>query len=136
MIYALDTNTVAYAFKGMGGVKERLLATPRDAVVIPAVVAYEIEYGLARQSGNDKRRAQWAEFLATVRVLPLNVEAAREAALIRAELEAAGQAIGPQDVLIAGIAAAHGATLVTHNVREFGRIGRLAVIDWYEENEK
>ncbi len=136
MIYALDTNTVAYAFKGMGGVKERLLATPRDAVAIPAVVAYEIEYGLARQSGNEKRRAQWAEFLSTVRVLPLNVEAAREAALIRTELEAAGQAIGPQDVLIAGIAAAHGATLVTHNVREFGRIGRLAMIDWYEENEK
>lgn len=136
MIYALDTNTVAYAFKGMGGVKERLLATPRDAVALPAVVVYEIEYRLARQVGNEKRRAQWADFLATVRVLPLNLEAAREAAQMRAELESAGQGIGPQDVLIAGIAAAHGATLVTHNMREFGRIGRLAVIDWYEEKKK
>lgn len=135
MIYALDTNTVAYAFKGMGGVAERLLATPRDAVVVPAIVAYEIEYGLARQAANPRRHAQWAEFLATVRVLPLNVEAAREAALIRAELEAAGQGIGPQDVLIAGIAVAHGATLVTRNTREFGRIGRLSMINWYEADK-
>lgn len=135
MIYALDTNTVAYAFKGMGGVRERLLATPRDRVVIPAVVAYEIEYGLARQAGSEQRRQQWADFVRSVAILPLDAEAARQAALIRAELEALGLGIGPQDVLIAGTAVAHGATLVTRNLREFGRIGRLAAINWYEEPE-
>jgi len=133
VIHALDTNTVAYAFKGMGGVRERLLATPRDAVALPAVVVYEIEYGLARQVVSERRQQQWAEFLASVRILPLNAEAARQAALIRAELEASGLGIGPLDVLIAGIAVAHGATLVTRNLREFGRIGRLATINWYEE---
>ena len=117
MIYALDSNTVAYAFKGMGGVKERLLATPRDAVALPAVVVYEIEYRLARQVGNEKRRAQWADFLATVRVLPLNIEAAREAAQMRAELESAGQGIGPQDVLLSLIHIFHRCT-----VRQFSSV--------------
>lgn len=133
MIHALDTNTVAYAFKGMGGVRERLLATPRDQVALPAIVVYEIEYGLARLPVGERRRQQWAEFVNSIRILPLNAEAARQAALIRAELEASGQGIGPQDVLIAGIAVAHGAVLVTRNLREFGRIGRLATINWYEE---
>ncbi len=134
MIFALDTNTVAYAFKGEGGVHDQLLATPRDQIALPAVVVYEIEYGLARQPVGERRRQQWADFLNSIRVLPLNAEAAHQAALIRAGLEAQGLGIGPQDVLIAGIAVAHGATLVTRNLREFGRIGRLAAINWYEEH--
>ena len=47
------------------------------------------------------------------------------------ELERLGTPIGPFDVLIAGTARAHGATLITHNTREFGRIEGLAVEDWY-----
>ena len=131
MIFALDTNTVVYAFKGIGRAKDSLLATPRDQVALPAVVAYEIEYGLARQPEAGRKRAQWEEFPAAVKVLPFDSEAALASAQIRAELEAAGQGIGPHDVLIAGTAVAHGATLVTHNTREFGRIARLALVDWF-----
>ena len=43
---------------------------------------------------------------------------------------AAGGGIGPYDVLIAGQALARGLTLVTHNVREFGRVEGLRVEDW------
>jgi tRNA(fMet)-specific endonuclease VapC len=40
--------------------------------------------------------------------------------------------IGPFDTLIAGIAVATNATLVTHNLREFSRVSGLKVVDWYE----
>jgi tRNA(fMet)-specific endonuclease VapC len=56
---------------------------------------------------------------------------ARESARVRAELEKKGAAIGPLDTLIAGIAMAHGATLVTRNVDEFGRIDGMKVENWY-----
>ena len=39
--------------------------------------------------------------------------------------------IGPYDTLIAGTAMAHQATLVTRNTKEFGRIGKLQVENWY-----
>jgi predicted nucleic acid-binding protein len=39
--------------------------------------------------------------------------------------------IGPFDGLIAGTALAEKATLVTHNTREFGRVGGLSLVDWY-----
>ncbi|HEX2641382.1 MAG TPA: VapC toxin family PIN domain ribonuclease, partial [Thermoanaerobaculia bacterium] len=35
------------------------------------------------------------------------------------------------DCLIAGTALQHGATLVTHNVRELSRIEGLSVEDWF-----
>jgi tRNA(fMet)-specific endonuclease VapC len=35
------------------------------------------------------------------------------------------------DTLIAGTAKAHGATLVTRNIVEFGRVDGLAIEDWY-----
>ena len=38
--------------------------------------------------------------------------------------------IGPNDLLIAAIAVAHGATLVTHNVPEFSRVEGLTYEDW------
>jgi len=41
-----------------------------------------------------------------------------------------GTPIGGYDVLIAGQARARGLTLVTRNLREFGRVAGLSVEDW------
>ena len=49
---------------------------------------------------------------------------------IRAQLEQAGTPIGPNDMMIAAIALAHGLTLVTHNTREFERVAGLILTDW------
>ena len=49
---------------------------------------------------------------------------------VRMRLEKAGTPIGPNDLPIAAIALVHGATLVTHNVREFSRIQGLRLKDW------
>lgn len=129
---ALDTNTLVYFFKGMGRVAERLLATPRSEIGIPAVVVYEIESGIARLSEPDKRRAQFELLLASVMILPFDRKAAHHAALVRSGLEAQGRPIGPMDTLIAGTALACAATLVTRNRREFSRVPGLHLVDWYD----
>ena len=49
---------------------------------------------------------------------------------IRAQLEAAGQPIGPNDLLIAAHALSLGATMVTDNEREFSRVSGLAIENW------
>ena len=46
-------------------------------------------------------------------------------------MERRGLGIGPMDILIVATALAHNATLVTRNVREFGRIQGLVVVDWH-----
>ncbi len=53
-MYVLDTNTLIYFFKGLGEVPRKLLATPPNEIAIPAIVLYELEYGIAK-SGSPKK---------------------------------------------------------------------------------
>lgn len=130
-MYALDTNILSYFFKGEGRVAKHLLATPPAAITIPAIVIFELEFGLARSSCHEQRRRQLQELVSLVTILPFGPAEARASALIRTELEQAGTPIGPYDLLIAGTALSHGATLVTHNTKELGRVRGLALEDWY-----
>ncbi len=130
-MYVLDTNTLIYYFKGMGRVAEHLLQHPPRDIAIPSIVLYELETGLAKSISPEKRRKQLDRLTELVTILPLGVEAARASALIRATLEVAGKPIGPMDTLIAGTTVAHHGILVTHNTKEFSRIERLQITDWY-----
>jgi tRNA(fMet)-specific endonuclease VapC len=130
-MYALDTNSVIYFFKGMGRISERVLSTPRHEVAIPVVALYELEVGIAKSTSPTKRIEQLEELLRWARVLPFDRREAKVAAQVRAQLERKGAPIGPLDTLIAGTALAHGATLVTRNTVEFGRIESLKAENWY-----
>lgn len=134
-MFVLDTNTVIYFFKGMGGVSERLLSTPPGEVALPAVVLYELETGIAKSSAPGRRRHQLDLLVAASRVLPFGQSEARAAAAIRAALELAGSPIGPLDNLIAGTTVAHRGVLVTRNTRELERVDGLAVVNWYLEED-
>jgi tRNA(fMet)-specific endonuclease VapC len=130
-MYALDTNTLSYFFKGVGRVKGRLLATPPAQIALPSVVIFELEFGLGKSSRFEQRLEQLQEFVSLAVILPFGPAEARISARIRNELERAGSPIGPYDLLIAGTALSHGATLVTHNTGEFGRVRGLELEDWY-----
>lgn len=130
-MFVLDTNSLIYFFKGLGAVGERMLATPPGELALPSVVLYELETGLAKSSAPVRRRRQLTELLEVLPVLPFGVEEARASAHLRAAVERAGRPLGPIDVLIAGTAVAHRATLVTRNVEEFGRVPGLTVENWY-----
>lgn len=130
-MFALDTNTLIYFFKGVGRVAEALLAVPPADVAIPAIVLYEMEIGIAQSSHPSKRRAQLDRLLSVITVLPFDPKAARRAADVASSLLRTGKMIGPMDNLIAGTALAHGAILVTHNTKEFRRVRGLDLADWY-----
>ncbi|MEX2515527.1 MAG: type II toxin-antitoxin system VapC family toxin [Gammaproteobacteria bacterium] len=131
-MFALDTNTLIYFFKDAGRVAERLLNAAPAEIAIPAISVYEIETGIAKSRKPAKQRQQFDQLLEVVTVLPFNQAAAKQSARIRSLLERAGQPIGPMDTLIAGTVLAHNATLVTRNLREFKRVPKLSVIDWYD----
>lgn len=130
-MYVLDTNTLIYFFKGMGNVADHLLAASPKDIGIPAIVLYELEYGIARSMSPKKRMKQVESISSLVNVLPFGDDEARVSAAIRAALEKKGTPIGPYDVLIAGTALARQGMLVTSNTKEFGRVTGLKIIDWY-----
>jgi tRNA(fMet)-specific endonuclease VapC len=57
-------------------------------------------------------------------------EPARQYGEVRSKLEAEGQGIGPNDLLIAAHALALSATLVTNNGPEFKRVHGLKCENW------
>ena len=129
-MYILDTNTLIYFFKGIGKVADNLLAVSPKDIGVPAVVLYELEYGIAKSSSPKKRTKQLQELCALVEVLPFGNEAAKTSATIRAALEKKGTPIGPYDVMIAGTVLSKQGVLVTNNTKEFRRVPKLQLIDW------
>ena len=125
-MYALDMNTVLDYFKGKGNVGAKLDAVPPGEVTLPAVGAYEVWVGMLGSPNAKRRLAEYERFLSVIDILPFDAAAGRRAADLRVALERKGEAIGPTDTLIAATALAHGATLVTRNVREFGRVPGLS----------
>ncbi len=131
-MYALDTNTVIYFFKDIGNVAKHLLSLPWHEIVLPSIVLYELEVGIAKSIAPEKRRTQLNELLTVVRVLPFTENEAAITAKVRVALEQAGTPIGPLDMMIAGTTLANQATLVTHNTKEFSRIDKLRLEDWFD----
>ena len=130
----LDTNAVIAAINRRAPeVRRRLETALADgtAIGISAIVLYELWYGI-RKSARPRENAAALSVFLTLDVTPWPFEPgdAEEAGGIRAELERAGQPIGPHDVLIAAQARRRSALLVTSNTSEFARVTGLRVADW------
>ena len=131
MKYALDTNTLIYFFKGLGNIKNHLLSVPPSEIALPAIVLFELEFGVARSSSPRKRISQLKDFTDLVNIIPFGPAEAKAAAQIRLKLEKKGIPIGPYDVSIAASAKTNNLILVTHNLKEFKRFEGLQVEDWF-----
>ncbi|MFG6415203.1 type II toxin-antitoxin system VapC family toxin [Roseateles sp. DC23W] len=129
----LDSNTISYYFRGDPQVVARLQALRPADLGVPAVVEYELRYGLHRlpEQSATPRLAALAQFLGPLQILPFDSECAARAAQLCAQLEVQGTPIGPHDTLIAATALRHQATLVTRNVRKFGRVAGLQLVNWH-----
>ncbi|TMH33552.1 MAG: type II toxin-antitoxin system VapC family toxin [Betaproteobacteria bacterium] len=130
--FVLDTNTVIDYFKGRGKVAERLLAVAPREIGLPAIAVYEVWVGVLGSQHARRRESQYEQFLAVIEVVPFDSAISRRAAELRLALERRGESIGPLDTLIAGTALACGATLVTRNTKEFGRVVGLKVANWHD----
>ena len=130
MRYALDTNTVSYYMRRQGSVVTRLQALAPQQIVLPALVVFEVSFGLRRVNRVESLDA-FAMMVESTTLLDFDREAADHAARIRVHLDAQGTPVGLADLLIAATARRHGCTLVTHNTREFERVPGLLLEDWY-----
>lgn len=131
----LDSNIISYYFRGDPQVVPRLQALRPIDLGVPAIVEYELRYGLLRMAPEAAapRLAALTRLLQPLQILPFDSECATHAARIRVVLEAAGTPIGAHDTLIAATALRYQATLVTRNVREFSRVPGLQWLNWHQD---
>ena len=146
-LYMLDTNALVLLVRSLRArpgappsVREkgaRILARTREAIEagaavgVSAITVSELEYGASKSTRSVRERRAVSRILAPFELLDYDaVRTPRHYGQIRATLEARGTPIGAMDLLIAAHAMAAGATLVTSNAGEFGRVEGLRCEDW------
>jgi len=129
--FILDTNVCVRLLNDRDSpVARRLASVPRNEVVLCSVSKAELYYGAYRSARREANLALLRRFFKGFATLAFDEKCEEVYGVTRAQLSLAGTPIGPNDVLIAAIALANGATLVTHNTTEFGRIRGLRIEDW------
>ena len=128
-MYVFDTNIVIEFLRGRLPVALELLRnTDCRLIKIPAIVEAELLLGAHKSRDPEKGERAVESLLCNYEVLPFDSACAHVYARIRADLERSGQAIGPNDLIIAATALAHDAILATNNVREFQRVPNLRIM--------
>jgi tRNA(fMet)-specific endonuclease VapC len=130
-MYLLDTNACIRVLNGSSApLIARLRRHAPSEIRVSSVTRAELLYGARRSARVAENLRLLGSFFAPLVSLPFDDACAEEYGALRATLAAAGQPIGPNDLLIAATVLAHDLTLVTHNLREFSRIAGLKIEDW------
>jgi len=133
MAYLLDTNACSDYFTGrFPKVVARIQACSPDDLRLSVVVVAELRYGADHGARRRANHARIDALVEEIEVLDFDLRAAAAYGRVRAQLEAGGTPIGPNDMLIAAHALSRGLTVVTDNVAEFGRVKGLKVQNWRE----
>lgn len=137
----LDTNILSALMqrKTDPAVVAWLDAQPPESIWTTSITVFEVWFGLALLPESRRRRRLQGALARTLqedfegRVLPFDSAAAQASAVIAARQRLAGRPVEIRDVQIAGIVAAHKATLATRNTRYFEGLGIPIVDPWETE---
>ena len=132
-LYLLDTNIISHMMVNADGLAaqcaRRLIAQdPSVQMCTSMVVQCELAFGLAKRPSTRLQKALDFQ-LSALLVMPLDETVVLHYARLRADLEAKGTPIGPNDALIAAHALALDAILVSGDA-EFSRVPGLRFENW------
>lgn len=135
----LDTDILGHVFQGTPRVVERLNAATVDlfTTVISQIELLQARYAFVLKAADAPqllRAQEWldrtAALLEQFPAIPIELRAAEQFDALRRVRKL--RKIGRPDLLIASIALAHDAVLVTRNVRDFSLVPELQIENWLE----
>jgi tRNA(fMet)-specific endonuclease VapC len=134
MTYLIDADVLSNLMKRAPSpaLLRRLAEIPAQQQCTSSITVGELVYGAARRGVGAAVLLEAIEqkLLANLRVIPFDSTAARRYGTLRAALESQGTPLAEADLRIASIALVRGLTLVTGNVRHFGRVPELTIENW------
>jgi tRNA(fMet)-specific endonuclease VapC len=137
-MYVLDTDILSLVHAGHARIGDRIAHVGHEQVATTVITKIQIlqarhAFVLKAADGEELLRAQGWLFrsealLGQMLVMPLDEDAAAEFDRLRAERRL--RKIGRADLLIAAVALAKRATLVTRNLRHFREVPNLRLENW------
>lgn len=100
-----------------------------NKINISIITYYEVLSGLLHRDAR-KQLDRFQEFVRENQVLPLNSEAVEQAAYLYAQTRKQGIPVDDIDILIAGIALAHGMKIATANTNHFSKLPGITIENW------
>jgi tRNA(fMet)-specific endonuclease VapC len=131
VIYLLDTNVCIHLLNERHPVilQHFKQHSPAD-IALCSVVKAELLCGARRSQRMESNLQLLKAFFAPMQSLVFDDDCAEHYGQIHADLLTQGKPIGPNDTLVAAIARANNATLITNNTSEFKRVAGLQIKDW------
>jgi predicted nucleic acid-binding protein len=131
-VYCFDTDVLSAVLKRDPPLHliRRLSQVPPTDQFTTAITLGELLYGTARRGSGELEARVRDLIVGAADILPFDAKAAETYGPLRARLEREGQRIDEPDLRIASIVLSRGMTLVTGNVRHFGRVPDLLVETW------
>ena len=126
----LDSNIWISIAKGESRAVSSIKRFKPSQVISCAIVQAELEFCARKSQRVEANLAVLDQLLRPFRSLPFDDRAADYYGTIRALLERAGTPIGGNDLMIAAIALANDAIVVTNNTAEFQRVPGLRLEVW------
>lgn len=131
MRHLLDTNAcVDYLTGRYPKLVARIQRSSPEDLRLSSVVVAELRYGADHSARRRTNHARIDVLIEEIECLDFDLRAAATYGRVRAQLEAGGTPIGPNDMLIAAHALSRGLAVVTDNVSELGRVKGLHVETW------
>ena len=133
MIYALDTNIIAYWLQKNKQIAEHIQGAIKqgDTIIVPPPTYYEIRRGFKHKAAPAKEFA-FSLICQSVEIGEMNMAAWEEAADIYGKSRKAGKPIEDTDILIAAFCIVNDYVLVTNNTDHFEGINGLQMVNWVE----
>ena len=130
-MYLLDTNVcIRLLNEAHAGVLRHFQAHSPADIALCSVVKAELFFGARHSERVEANLQRLRVFFSPLVSLPFDDRCAEHYVAIRGDLLSQGTPIGPNDLMIAAIARAHDAALVTHNLGKFSRVIGLRMEDW------
>jgi predicted nucleic acid-binding protein len=130
--YLVDANVLSEATRPQPDARVvDWLRRNEPEIAVDSVVLGEVRFGILLLPAGARRRRleRWFdEGVARIVCVPSDAATGLRWARLLADLRASGQSMPVKDSLIAATALVHGLTVVTRNVRDFGRTG-VKVLD-------
>ena len=126
----LDTDTCIGLLKGDNAVVDAWRSCGEQCT-LPSMVLGELYYGAFKSTIREEELRRVDRFADIFPEIKPSRHAMRRFGELKASLEQEGTRLADADLIIASIALEEGLTLVTGNIRHYGRIDGLEMENWF-----
>jgi tRNA(fMet)-specific endonuclease VapC len=126
-IVLLDTDVFSFLFKGDSRANAYITLIQGHRLALSVMTVAELFQWAAVRHWGQRRLDALERTLVNYLIVPVDVEMCRIWGRLRAEQQAAGRPMAPQDAWIAATALRHALPLITHNASDFAGITTLVL---------